>query len=187
MGLGIADDEYLILSLNGGMGVGDNVKLIKNILKTNPNGYQLRIMIVCGKNEREYRRVHAFVAKRGYKNITVLGFVDNVNEIMTAADLVFNRGGCGILSESLVCGVPTIAVREYSVAQETLNAYALAAAGRCVKMKKVSDARKIVEDGIQKARLLNGESVSTDFVQTESVKKIIEFIHKNAEGGGTPN
>ncbi len=142
--LGIGEDEYVVLSVNGGFGVGKIASLIPHLKKAKTGGKKLRVLVVCGRNKRAYRKALKLVEKRGYEGVDVYGFVNNLPVMYSAADFVFLRGGGGSVSEALVKGVP-FAVRERAVSQEKENGKLFAGYGVSYIMNRISDARTILE------------------------------------------
>ena len=76
--LGIGEDEYVVLSVNGGFGVGKIASLIPHLKKAKTGGKKLRVLVVCGRNKRAYRKALKLVEKRGYEGVDVYGFVNNL-------------------------------------------------------------------------------------------------------------
>ena len=175
--LGIGSDEFLILAMNGGTGVGDATKLIKQIMRADVKGKKVRLFVVCGKSESAYRRATRYVNGHRYQNVTVLGFVDYLDVMYAATDLLFCRGGCGTFSEALMRNVPFIAVREYAVAQEYENGKLFELYGKACVMKRVSDAGKIVSERILKGSQETERDVS-GFVQKGAIKRVVDYVRK---------
>ncbi len=91
-----------ILVMMGSMGYGNMAKSIKEI-----DGIKLdfQLLCVCGKNTRAKRDIERLeTAHKKY----VYGFVENVDVMMDAADLIITKPGGITLSETLVKGLPAI-------------------------------------------------------------------------------
>ena len=72
--------------------------------------------VVTGKNQKLYQRL---VGR--YEGLTVLGYVDNVGELMASADLMVSKAGGVTLFESLFRALPLL-VPEPTLQQEVHNA-----------------------------------------------------------------
>jgi len=67
----------------------------------------LQVVFVAGRNqalENNLRRLYRNEPRR-----TVLGWVDNMHELMAAADLLLSKPGGGTVIEALACGLPLLA------------------------------------------------------------------------------
>jgi 1,2-diacylglycerol 3-beta-galactosyltransferase len=114
-------DRFTILAMVGAEGSPRTLRNIEHLL-------QLRIdadaIVVCGRNEALRRRVHALPAR---VTVRALGFVDNIPELMRAADVLVTKAGGLTLAEAFCCGVPVV-VSDVLPGQETGNLeYALGA------------------------------------------------------------
>ncbi len=76
----------------------------------------LHTTIVCGDNEALYDKLHG-----RFENITVLGFVSDMDRLLRESDLVVGKPGGVTLFESIAARVPLLAFRPF-LAQETYNA-----------------------------------------------------------------
>ena len=65
----------------------------------------LQLVVVCGRNEKLYRALDGYGLP---PTVRVLGFVDNVAELMEVADFVLTKGGPQSLSETLAAGRPAV-------------------------------------------------------------------------------
>ncbi len=102
--LGIEPGIPMVLVLFGGAGFG-KPKLIVNELKRIRK--PLQIAFITGNSQRmegEIRRL-----SRDLSRARVLGWVDNIQEWMVAADLMVSKPGGATLAEGLACGLPILA------------------------------------------------------------------------------
>lgn len=102
-----------VLIMGGGLG----------ILPYNPDFYwkldqllHLDITIITGKNQRLYKRLYG-----KFKNLEVVGYIDNVDEYMKAADVLISKPGGITTFEAIHAGVPIIALNP-CLQQEIYNA-----------------------------------------------------------------
>ncbi len=99
--LGIADRKTVLVMM-GSMGYGNMAKSIKQIDKIKQD---FQMLCVCGKNEKAAREIEALNTEHF---ISVYGYVDNVDVMMDASDLMITKPGGITLSEALVKGIPVI-------------------------------------------------------------------------------
>lgn len=112
--LGLRTDVPTLLLTSGGEGSGDLLGQVRR-LSWRPRPWQ--VIVVCGRNARLRKRL----ARLNFATPTlIMGFVDNMPELMRAADLVVGKAGPGAIGESLASGLPMI-VTSYLPGQETPN------------------------------------------------------------------
>jgi 1,2-diacylglycerol 3-beta-galactosyltransferase len=64
----------------------------------------VQVLAVCGRNQALARRIR----EDNHAGVHVYGFVDNMPELLLAADLLATRAGPGIIAEGLSCGCPLL-------------------------------------------------------------------------------
>ena len=64
----------------------------------------VQVLAVCGRNQALARRIR----EDNHAGVHVFGFVDNMPELLLAADLLATRAGPGIIAEGLSCGCPLL-------------------------------------------------------------------------------
>lgn len=106
--LGLDPKRHIVLVMGGSMGYGNSRKLVKQIAKT---GIDFQILAVCGNNKRAYHRLTAFEEQyTGQCDLHVMGFVDNVEILMSAADCIITKPGGLTVSEAIAKGLPMVLV-----------------------------------------------------------------------------
>lgn len=106
--LGLDTERPIVLVMGGSMGYGNSRKLVKKILSL---GIDCQILAVCGNNQRAYNRLMVLQEEyEGSCTIRVMGFVDNVEVLMSAADCIVTKPGGLTVSEAIAKGVPMILV-----------------------------------------------------------------------------
>jgi len=94
----------MLLVLFGGVGFG-KPKLIVSELKRIQKSMQ--IVFITGKNPRMEQEIRQLA--EGLERVRVLGWVDNMQEWMVAADLMVSKPGGATLTEGFACGLPMLA------------------------------------------------------------------------------
>ncbi|HIV67464.1 MAG TPA: glycosyltransferase [Candidatus Butyricicoccus stercorigallinarum] len=106
--LGLSPDRRTVLVMGGSMGYGNGYKLVRQILQLD---LDCQILVVCGNNKRAYHRLQAFADEyRGGCTIRVMGFVDNVEVLMSASDCIVTKPGGLTVSEAIAKNLPMLLV-----------------------------------------------------------------------------
>lgn len=129
---GLRDDLPVLLVLSGGFGMGP-VAGILAALDTVPASFQT--LVVAGRNEA----LRKDVASRDYRHPTrVLGFVNNMQELMAVADLIITKPGGLTTSEALALGKP-LCILNPIPGQEATNSDFLLERGAATKLNRIED------------------------------------------------
>ncbi|GAC1332426.1 MAG: glycosyltransferase [Candidatus Dormibacteria bacterium] len=97
--LGLEEKQTLLLAA-GGEGAG---RLDAFARALDNAGLDLQLVVICGRNAK----LLAKLQKRRWKgSVHALGFVDNMPELMRAADAMVTKAGPGTITEALVSGLP---------------------------------------------------------------------------------
>jgi UDP-N-acetylglucosamine:LPS N-acetylglucosamine transferase len=100
--LGIDLDQFTLLVTSGGVGSGQLRDLVLDLDRIYP-GQQL--MVVTGKNAALRQELLSLGLR---PSIHIYGFVDNMEELMAASDIIITKAGPGTLMEALVMRRPVI-------------------------------------------------------------------------------
>lgn len=100
--LGLDADRFTVLVTSGGVGSGNLGDLV-HTLQNNFDDKQ--ILVVTGKNRTLYEQLHE--ANLG-QNVHLYGFVDNMETLMAASDIVVTKAGPGTLMEALAMRRPVV-------------------------------------------------------------------------------
>src|SRR2546429_8720966 len=76
----------------------------------------VQVLAVCGRNTTLAQRIR----EDNHAGVHVFGFVDNMPELLLAADLLGTRAGPGMIAEGLACGCPLL-LTGYLPGQEAGN------------------------------------------------------------------
>ncbi len=126
--LGIGE-KPTILVIMGSMGYGH---IMKELVKLDDMQGDFQILCVCGNNKRLRTLVSGHVWK---KKMYVYGYVDNVDVMMDAADVIVTKPGGLTTSEFLAKGLPAI-VLDPIPGQEDRNVEFLLNNGLAIKVSK---------------------------------------------------
>ncbi len=104
--LGLDPTKKTLLATSGGQGIGETSEYVKRLYKDN---FPFNIIAVCGKNEELFNDL-TDLKNSVSSNVpmAVLGFADNMHELLDVSDLAIAKGGASTTFEVLVKRVPTI-------------------------------------------------------------------------------
>jgi 1,2-diacylglycerol 3-beta-galactosyltransferase len=137
--LGLDQGRPTLLVMSGGDGSGGLLHQVRALAWGAP---EWQMIVVCGRNERLRSRL----ARVHFRSPTrVLGFVDDMPELMRACDLVVGKAGPGAIAESLATGLPLL-ITSYLPGQETANVRFVTDSGFGAYTPKPDDLRRTVED-----------------------------------------
>jgi 1,2-diacylglycerol 3-beta-galactosyltransferase len=102
--LGLDPDRFTVLVVGGGDGVGN---LGETAAAIGNSGLPIQQIIVTGRNRSLYMELKEHEAS--FETPTKsLGFVQNMPDLMRAADVIATKAGPGTIMEALSCGLPII-------------------------------------------------------------------------------
>ncbi|MFN8258987.1 MAG: glycosyltransferase [Bacteroidales bacterium] len=106
LNLGFAPQLKLILILGGGDGMPHGMKILKNISEKN---MEAEIAMVCGRNEKLYKKAMKYKKTHNANNLKIYGFIDFVHDLIGISDIVITKCGPSTIMEILMMGkVPVI-------------------------------------------------------------------------------
>lgn len=100
--LGILPQKETILVMMGSMGYGN---LLENLMEIDSFDADFQIIVVCGTNEKAKKAIDK---TRWDKPLYCFGFVDNVDVMMDASDVIISKPGGLTTSECFAKGLPLI-------------------------------------------------------------------------------
>lgn len=110
--LGIAGDPFTILLTSGGVGSGRLQDLVLGLERALPDK---QLLVVTGKN----RALHdALRARKRSEHTHIHGFVNNMETLMAASDIVVTKAGPGTLMEALVMRRPVIVTEAVGIQEQ---------------------------------------------------------------------
>ena len=137
---GLAPDRTTILLSAGGFGVGSVDALIHALM---PLQHRAQIVAICGRNEELKKRLSRLAA-RAKPDATVIvkpfGYTQEMDELMTASDLVLGKPGGLTTSEALAKGLVFVIVNPIPGQEERNSDHLLegAVAIRCNNLPTLS-------------------------------------------------
>ncbi|BAI80209.1 monogalactosyldiacylglycerol synthase [Deferribacter desulfuricans SSM1] len=115
--LNIDDSRKTLLLIGSAISEKRIFDIIQEIFISNK---YLNLIVIAGRNKNLLGKIKYFESNE-YINLQKLGFVNNIEEYLTASDLVITKPGGLTVSEALACGVPMFLIDPIPY-QETNNA-----------------------------------------------------------------
>ena len=137
--LGVDPDLFTLLIVSGGFGTGPMEQLVE-ALRSIPE--RLQAMVVTGKNTALYHRLENMKTSFPHA-LKVYGFIDNMDELMDAADLMVTKPGGLSCTEALTKGLPMVLVAPIP-GQEARNGRIIEKSGAAVMAGPVERAPAII-------------------------------------------
>ena len=137
---GLAPDRTTILLSAGGFGVGSVDALVQSLL---PLQHRAQVVAICGRNEELKQRLTKLAARMKPDASVLLkpfGYTKEMDELMTASDLVLGKPGGLTTSEALAKGLVFVIVNPIPGQEERNSDHLLegAAAIRCNNLPTLS-------------------------------------------------
>jgi len=107
---GIVKDKFTCLLVTGSFGLGPIEEIVELLYK------DIQLLVVCARNKALYRRL----SRKNYPGILVFGFVDNIEEMMAASDIIITKPGGLTIAEVLAIGLAPVFISPIP-GQETKN------------------------------------------------------------------
>jgi processive 1,2-diacylglycerol beta-glucosyltransferase len=175
---GLNPDLFTVLFMGGGTGFC--IDLLGTLKKCEEEKLPLQIMLVAGENEDlklEMEKMKELMSVPFF----VFGFVDNVDEMMAASDLIVTKPGGLTIAESLVSSLPMILVRVIR-GQEDNNLKFLLAKGVGVDGGKGEKVWPIIRDFLENPRKLKElKNKAREMAYPDSAVNISKLILSLAE------
>jgi processive 1,2-diacylglycerol beta-glucosyltransferase len=130
---GLLGEHPVILQLAGGFGVGPIEQIYRGILAIE---VPVELVVVTGRNERAKEELVAVERPRRHR-VKILGFTDQMHELMAVADLVISKPGGLTTSETLARGA-AMAIVNPIPGQESRNSDFLLENGAAVKINNIA-------------------------------------------------
>jgi processive 1,2-diacylglycerol beta-glucosyltransferase len=130
--LGLTGDRPVVLQLAGGFGVGPVQRIFESLLAVER---PLEIVVVAGRNVELKNQLETVAVPPRHRAI-IVGFTTQMDDWMTAADLVVTKPGGLTTSESLARGLAIVVVNPIP-GQESRNSDFLLENGAAIKVNNL--------------------------------------------------
>ncbi len=172
---GLRDDIPVLLVLSGGFGMGPVTGILRELNKLE---MPVQILVVCGRNE-ELRRELAVLEKKHPTH--VLGFVTNMEDYLTVADLVLTKPGGLTTSEALALGKPMFVLNPIP-GQEAANSDFLLEHGTAVKVNALEDIPFRIQKLIGSPRLAEMGRLARELGKPNAAREVCRAVMNRIDG-----
>ena len=174
---GLNPNKQVILFFGGGefgLGREQTIKIFKSFIQHINNN---QIVAIAGKNEKLKEAFSSIVHNLQVEDVVkVLPYTNQVPELMSISDLVVTKPGGLTTTESLVSGLPIIAINPIP-GQEEENAKFLEDAGVAIWLKKHNDYDEIIKNLLSDTDKLHKMKVNTKLLaKKNSTRDICNII-----------
>ena len=133
--LGLSDDQTMVLSFGGSQGAGRINKAMVEVVKQFNGREDVQVFFCTGK--AYYEPIVTELADLEInieQNIHIMEYISDMQNYLSAADIVVARSGALTISEIAICGTPSILIPSPNVTgdHQTFNAKAIADKGGAV-------------------------------------------------------
>ena len=123
--LDLSPKRLTVLVMGGAYGVLGGAKSVCRMLSDTT--FPVQSIVVCGPDEKLYKSLDPYM-EEGNNRVARFGYVKNVEELMSASDIIITKAGGLTVSEALTKRVPLVIFRPIP-GQEEENAIYLEAIG----------------------------------------------------------
>lgn len=166
-----------ILVMGGSLGLGNIEQVFRSLLYMKQD---IQIVVVTGSNKKLRQQLEAISAD--CDNIRILGYTENINELMSAASLIITKPGGITISEALVKRLP-ICIMDPIPGQEERNAKFLRNSGAAFRLTNRDDLEYLLEHTLFKPNVLKRMSEAAGRLAKpnacEEIACIIERLVRN--------
>lgn len=138
--LGLEESAKTILVMGGSGGLGPIKGIVKVLDKVNS---KIQIIVVTGNNTRLQSYLQARI-KKFNKRVRLVGYADNMNELMGVSDILITKPGGLTVSEALAKALPIIIVNPIP-GQEAKNTQFLLQKKAALKVDHINEMAHLVE------------------------------------------
>ena len=159
----------------GSLGSSFSYDYLKKLLHKR---FDINIIFVCGKNDKLRTKVLNLIDKNDYQNVLVLGFSNEVNNLLNIADVVISKPGGLSITESLEMKKPMLLISGNG-GQEIYNARFICKNGYGLNCRTPRKLVRAVNNLLYKKNLLNSiKNKLNTYHDNDSVEKIYILSEK---------
>lgn len=171
---GLTGDRPIIMQSAGGFGVGPIAKIYKSLLDIQR---PLEIVVVTGKNAAAKEQLSEIPIPKRHR-AKILGFTDQMDELMCAADLVVSKPGGLTTSETLARGAAMVIVDPIP-GQESRNSDFLLENSAAIKVNNLASLGFKIENLLSEPRRL--EQLKANAKRLGHPRAAFDVVEKSLE------
>lgn len=175
----LSKDKKTILFFGGGefgLGKSKTIHVFESFISSNEN---IQIIAISGRNEKMKESFEKVVQEYNATDfVHILGFTNQVPELMSISDLVVTKPGGLTTSESLASHLPMVIINPIP-GQEEENAEFLESKGIAIWIKKSTNTEKIIKHLLSNSNKLSQMKKNTNILaKPNSTRTICDTLLK---------
>lgn len=175
--LGLDPDKKTVLLMGGSFGAGNIKGAFEDLLEIDRD---IQILVIAGRNRSLKEYLDNYVSNRDdCKNVKVVGFTNNMNDILSSVDLLVTKPGGLTVTEALLKKVPMI-IPYYIPGQEGENLDFLTNCGVAIRTTKKFSLKSVVKVLIDNPDRIDRIKDNIDSIRkldsSENIAKLAEEI-----------
>lgn len=173
--LGMDLKKHTILLMGGGHGLMGDIKLMRQTLIDIKPELAVQLIVVCGNNQSLYYEFKS-LAEESSVPITCYGYVENVEELMAAADILITKGGALTISEALTRNLPIIVFKPIP-GQENGNAEFIENSGAGITVNDHYELKKKIEHLLlHQEKLQKMSTIAKKIIPRDTAAKAVRIV-----------
>ena len=170
--LDLPTDKDIVLIASGSMGFGKMKDIVRSLLEHISNVY---VVALCGNNKELYSELNEI----NNPNLMVKGFVNNINEYITASTAVLTKPGgltsteVGVIRKPMIHIMPIPGVENYNAKFFERNHLSLVSNNI---EEIITNTDKLLKDKNMQEHMKENQS---KIINRNSAKDLVDFVLKN--------
>ncbi len=167
---GLKPNRLTVLFTSGSFGIGPTETVLDSFENLRD---KIQALVVCGKNQTLFETLNR---KRFPFPVVLFGFVDNMHELMSVADLLVAKPGGATTCESLAKKLPMVIMSPIP-GQESYNAKWLVSRGAAFQIKDPGEIKDIVSKIVNQPHTLDAMKQAIERIaKPQAASDIANFI-----------
>lgn len=173
--LGLKPNLPTLMVMGGGLGFGPVGGIVKELSKIS---LPIQVIVIVGKNKTLRKKLEEIAEQLPFY-LKVLGYVNNIHEIMEVSDLLITKPGGLTSSEALGKQLPMIIINPIP-GQEEKNSDFLLRNKVALEVKNLSELKAKIEDLLTNPSALDEMKANTKKLgKPNSAREVVRIINKN--------
>lgn len=148
--LGLDVDKLTVVLADGGYGIGKMQAIVEEVLKRD---LPVNLIPVCGKNTELFEYFKTLKSK-GNTVFKPMGLINNMLQVLAAADVFCGKSGASMMAEPCFFGVPQIITHYATDIEHWIGMYYLKDVGSAMKIFKPKKVADKLEDCVKDPDIL---------------------------------
>ncbi|NLL04817.1 MAG: UDP-N-acetylglucosamine--LPS N-acetylglucosamine transferase [Clostridiaceae bacterium] len=168
------EDKVTVLIMGGSLGFGDIKGVFFSLLRSRRD---IQIIVVTGKNKRLRQQLQRYVVQYD-KKVLLIGYTDEICDLMDISDLILTKPGGMTISEALIKGLPIFLMTPIP-GQEERNSSFLTSNGVAEKIDNEMDVQRVINEVLDnRNKLLYMKDKSKELSLPNSGYKILQLMEE---------